>query len=256
MTLELLAGLFIQYGYWIIFIGILLDNAGLPIPGELLLLTFGALARTGHVDPGFGVLVAGLAAMGGDNAGYWLGRLGGERLVHTYCRLTLGSGTCIQKAVAFYQLRGRAAVVAGRFAVGVRAFLSPLAGSVRMPYPQFFLFDGLGALIWASLFVLAGYSVGWQVEGISEGYRTASKALAGILGAGFAGYLLLKLYRRRLHGPAFLRDRMVARARRTLRTQRPPIPPAVGSGTPEVGLVLGNPIRPAAHQHAGGYIGD
>lgn len=214
MSFELLLSLFIQYGYWIVFVGILLDNAGLPLPGELLLLTFGALARTGHVDLGVGTAVAWVAAMSGDSVGYWLGRLGGERLLQTYCRVTFGSGKCLQKAVAFYHLRGKLAVVVGRFVVGARAFLFPLAGSARMPYAQFIVFDGVGALIWAGLFTLAGYGVGWQAEGMGEGYRTVSTILGGILGIGFAGYLLLKFYRRQHHGPASIRERMVSRVRK------------------------------------------
>ncbi len=216
MSFELL-GLFVQYGYWILFFGILLDNAGLPLPGELLLLTFGVLARTGHVDLGIGILVASMAAISGDNAGYWLGRLGGDRLLHTYCRLTLGSGKCLQKAVAFYQVRGRVAVVFGRFVVGVRAFLFPLAGSARLPYAQFLLFDGIGALVWAGLFILVGYAVGWQVREMYDNYRAAAMLLAGILGAAFGAYLLMKLYRRRLHGPVSFHERMVGRVAKALR---------------------------------------
>jgi membrane protein DedA with SNARE-associated domain len=240
VTFELLISLFIQYGYWIVFAGILLDNAGLPLPGELLLLIFGALARTGHVHLGFGVLVAWLAAMSGDNVGYWLGRLGGERLLHAYCRVTLGSGKCLQKAVAFYHLRGRVAVVFGRFVMGVRAFLFPLAGSARMPYAQFFLFDSAGALVWAGLFVLAGYGLGWQVEGISEGYRTASTTLAGILGAGFAGYLLTKLARRWRHGPGSIRERMVSRVRKALRFREGTTPPVFIPMVSEISLAERN----------------
>ncbi len=219
MSVEFLLSLFIQYGYWIVFLGILLDNAGLPLPGELLLLTFGALARAGHVDLGLGLLVATAAAMGGDSVGYWLGRFRGARLLHTYCRLTLGSGQCVRKAVAFYQLRGKAAVIVGRFVMGVRAFLFPLAGAAGMPYAQFLLFDAVGALVWAGLFILAGYSLGWQLEGVHEGYWAASRLLAVTLGAGFAAYLLLKLYRHRRRGPGSFRARMVARVQRALRPQ-------------------------------------
>jgi membrane protein DedA with SNARE-associated domain len=214
VSFEFLVSLFIQYGYWIVFVGILLDNAGLPLPGELLLLSFGALARTGHADLALGILVASAAAMSGDSAGYWMGRLGGDRLLRSYCRVTLGSGKCVQKAVAFYYSHGKTAIVFGRFVMGVRAFLFPLAGSARMPYARFLLFDSVGALLWAGLFILAGYSVGWQVH---DRYRVASMIVAGALGAGFAGYFLAKLYRRWRHGPAFLRERAVTRVRKALR---------------------------------------
>lgn len=217
MSVELVLGLFVQYGYWIVFVGILLDNAGLPLPGELLLIALGALARGGDLDLGLGVLIAAAAAMSGDSVGYWLGRLWGDRLLHAYCRVTLGSQKCVQKAVAFYHLRGPVAVVFGRFVVGVRAFLFPLAGSARMPYARFLLFDCFGALIWSGLFVLAGYSIGWQVERAHDGYRAGSAILAAVLGVGFATYLLMKLRRRWRHGPGSLRDRIVVRVKKALR---------------------------------------
>ncbi len=217
MSLELFLDLFVQYGYWIIFAGILLDNAGLPLPGELLLLTFGALARTGQMDLEGGIVLAAAAAMAGDNLGYWLGRLGGDRLLYGYCRVTLGSGKCLQRAVAFYKLRGAMAVVFGRFVMGVRAFLFPLAGSARMPYPKFLLFDSIGALTWVGGFTLAGYSFGWQIGSLQERYGAASAILAVALGTCAAVYLLVKLYRRLRHGEGSLRSRIIFRVETALR---------------------------------------
>jgi membrane protein DedA with SNARE-associated domain len=202
MSPDFLLDLFVQYGYWIIFLGILLDNAGLPLPGELFLLAFGALARTGEVDLGFGLALAFLAAVSGDNIGYWMGRLGGQRLLHVYCHVTLGSSRCVRDAVAFYRLRGPVTVVFGRFVMGVRAFLAPLAGSVRMPYLRFLAFDILGAATWAGAFVLSGYALGWQLQGIEHGYRTGAKLLTLALGAAFVVYIALKLRRRWRHGAA------------------------------------------------------
>jgi membrane-associated protein len=206
MSAEFLLGLYIQYGYWIVFLGILLDNAGLPLPGELLLLTFGALARKDDLHVGLGILIAWLAATSGDSAGYWLGRLGGDRALHTYCRFSLGSRQCVRNAVAYYERHGRATVAFGRFVMGVRAFLTPLAGAARMPFGQFLFVDSLGALIWSSLFVAAGYSVGWRVEQVQHGYRTGYVVIAGGLAASVTAYVLMKLYRRRRHGPGDLAD--------------------------------------------------
>lgn len=202
MSPDVLLDLFVQYGYWIIFIAILLDNAGLPLPGELLLLAVGALARTGEMDLGLGFALALLAAVSGDSIGYWMGRLGGQRLLHVYCHVTLGSGQCVRNAVAFYRLRGPATVVFGRFVMGVRAFLAPLAGSARMPYARFLVFDVMGAAIWAGLFVLAGYAVGWQLQGIEQGYQSGVRFLTFAFGTSLIVYLAIKLRRRWRHGPA------------------------------------------------------
>lgn len=214
--MHLLLNLFAQYGYAIVFVSIFLDNAGLPIPGELLLLIFGATARSGDANLVLGVLLAATAAIAGDSVGYWLGRLTGERVLRTYCRLTLGSGKCVRRAASYYQLHGRTAVIFGRFVVGARAFLPALAGSAGMPFVQFLLFDVLGALVWAGLFIGLGYSVGWSPVRVHEGYRGVSIALLTTIGVGLVAYLVVKLVRRGRHGAASLHTRAITRVERSL----------------------------------------
>ena len=214
--MHLLLGLFVQYGYAIVFVAIFLDNAGLPIPGELLLLLFGAIARSGDANLVLGVLLAAAAAIAGDSVGYWLGRLTGERVLRTYCRLTLGSGKCVRRAASYYQLHGRATVIFGRFVMGARAFLPALAGSAGMPFVQFLLFDVLGARVWAGLFIGLGYSVGWSPGRVHEGYRGVSIALLTTVGVGLVAYLVVKLVRRGRHGAASLHASTIARVERSL----------------------------------------
>ncbi len=214
--LELLLNSLIRYGYLIVFAAILLDNAGLPIPGELLLLVFGAIARHGDASAVWGLLLASVAAVAGDSAGYWLGRLSGDRVLRTYCRLTLGSGRCVRAATHYYQLHGRTTVIFGRFVMGVRAFLPPLAGSTGMPFVQFLLFDAVGAVVWAGLFVTLGYSLGWGPERVHQGYRGVSIALLAAVGVGLVVYLALKLVRRRRHGVASVHAGAISRTGRPL----------------------------------------
>lgn len=214
--IQVLLDLFVQYGYAIVFVSILLDNAGLPIPGELLLLLLGAIARNGDAGLGPGVLLAAAAALAGDSVGYWLGRVTGDRVLRTYCRLTLGSGKCVRRAASYYQLHGRAAVIFGRFVMGPRAFLPALAGSAGMPLVQFLLFDLLGALVWAGFFVGLGYGVGWSPERVHEGYRGVSTALLAAVGVGLVAYLAVKLVRRWRHGAASLHTRAIERVERRL----------------------------------------
>ncbi len=211
MSIEAILGLSIQYGYWIVFVTLLLDNAGLPIPGELLLLIVGALVRNGDLSLGAGLLVASTAAVTGDSLGYWVGRLTGDRALHTYCRITLGSGICVRRAVGYYHHYGRATALVGRFVMGVRGFLSPFAGAAGMPFGRFLLLDSLGALLWAGVFVLVGYTFGWRLDVDQEGNREGSRLLLTVLGVGFGGYLLVKLLRRSRYGPACFRNRTVAR---------------------------------------------
>jgi membrane protein DedA with SNARE-associated domain len=175
LTGELLIGLFIAYGYWIVFTAILLDNAGLPVPGELLLLAFGMVAKAGHLHPLIGLAVAVAAAVAGDSLGYWIGRLGGARVL-----ARVGSG-----APRFTP--GDTSVVFGRFVVGARVLLAPLAGLGRMPFARFLAFDAVGCLVWAGAFILIGYASGVSLQTLQQALRVLSFAVQGafviVLGA-------------------------------------------------------------------------
>jgi membrane protein DedA with SNARE-associated domain len=174
LTAELLMGLFLAYGYWIVFTAILLDNAGLPIPGELLLLTFGVVAKDGHLDPLLGLAVAATAALVGDNIGYWIGRLAGARV------LARAGRTPRFKP-------GTTSVIFGRFVIGARVLLAPVAGLTRMPFGRFLVFDGVGCLVWAGAFILIGYVSGVRLEAMQQGLQmvsvTAQVAIAVAIGA-------------------------------------------------------------------------
>ena len=168
LTAELLIGLFIAYGYWIVFTAILLDNAGLPIPGELMLLAFGVVAKDGHLDVVLGLVVAATAALLGDSLGYWIGRLGGARVM-----ARLG------RAPRFTP--GHASVVFGRFVIGARVLLAPLAGLTRMPFHRFVAFDALGCLVWAGLFIVIGYASGMKLETMQVGLQMVSTTAQGAI---------------------------------------------------------------------------
>ena len=184
LTAELLMGLFVAYGYWIVFTAILLDNAGLPIPGELLLLTFGVMAKAGHLDPLMGLAIAAAAAMLGDNVGYWIGRTGGPRVLARF------GGT-----PRFTP--GLASVVFGRFVVGARVLLAPLAGVQRMPFQRFLAFDAIGSLVWAGSFILIGYASGVTLESLQAGMRLVSTTAQGLIVAGLAAWGVSKLLAQR-----------------------------------------------------------
>jgi membrane protein DedA with SNARE-associated domain len=173
LTAELLIGLFIAYGYWIVFTAILLDNAGLPIPGELMLLAFGAVAKTGHLDLVLGLLIAAAAALAGDSLGYWIGRLGGARVIARVGRTPRFAP-------------GRTSVVFGRFVIGARVLMAPLAGLNRMPFSRFLVFDGAGSLVWAGLFILIGYGSGVTLGTLEQGLRVVTVAAQSLLAAGLA----------------------------------------------------------------------
>lgn len=184
LTAELVLGLFVAYGYWIVFTAILLDNAGLPIPGELLLLAFGMVAKDGHLDLLLGLAVAATAALLGDSVGYWLGRLGGTRLLAR-----------IGRTPRFKP--GQLSLVFGRFVVGARMLLAPLAGVNRMPFARFAAFDALGCTVWAGAFILIGYASGVRLDVLQQNFQLVSYAGQAVLAVGLATWGITRLVAQR-----------------------------------------------------------
>ena len=158
-----LTDFFAQYGYWVIFFGVMLENAGLPLPGETVLLFASYLSFQGALEITKVMAVAALAAALGDNIGYLLGRFLGAPLLERYRHSFLGRLLRYEKAQRFFLRHSNWAVFTGRFITGLRVFAGPFAGFFRMPYLRFFLFDVSGAIIWGIGIGLIGYALGdWR----------------------------------------------------------------------------------------------
>jgi membrane protein DedA with SNARE-associated domain len=167
VSLDLIAPLLATYGYPILFVAICLECAALPIPGELLLLALGGLAAQGHLDPSLGVVIAALAAVLGDSLSYGAGRRWGPDLIDRI-------------RVAKRWTPGALTIIFGRFVVGARVAVAPLAGAHRVSFGRFVFFDALGAMLWAALFVVAGY-VGGVNLAVVQRHWTIVTGIAAII---------------------------------------------------------------------------
>jgi membrane protein DedA with SNARE-associated domain len=153
-----------QYGYWAIFAGILLENTGIPVPGETITLVGGFLAGSGELDYRWVMGVAVAGAVIGDNLGYWIGYYGGWALLTRVGRLfRLKEDQLIGVRDRFAENAAQA-VFWGRFIALLRIFAGPLAGTAKMPYLQFLACNFAGALVWAGITVSLAYFVGTKVS--------------------------------------------------------------------------------------------
>ncbi|HEY7519569.1 MAG TPA: VTT domain-containing protein [Methylomirabilota bacterium] len=152
---DALVSLVIAHGYIVVFVAVALDCAALPIPGELLLLSLGGLAGQGHIDPASGVAAAAAGVLVADAVTYWIGRVHGQRVF---------------KKVRFGQrwTPGVSTLVFGRFVIGARMMVAPMAGARRLPFGRFVLWDGLGAMLWAAAFVTVGYAAGANLGAVKD----------------------------------------------------------------------------------------
>jgi membrane protein DedA with SNARE-associated domain len=194
ISLETLEDLARTYGYWAVFLGIMLENLGLPLPGEAIVLVGGFL--TGRGDLGFwGVLAcATLGAIIGNNFGYWVGVYGGWPLVVQVSRWFRIDEEKLLNLKQRFSTNAAKAVFFGRFVTLLRIFAGPLAGIVEMPYGQFMLYNVLGAVIWASVMVTGAYFAG-QVFDLTQLMSWVSQFSFVVLGAVAAFFAVPVIYK-------------------------------------------------------------
>jgi membrane protein DedA with SNARE-associated domain len=163
-----LTDLFARYGYFVVFVGVLLENAGVPVPGETILLAGAALARFGHLSILWVISVAIAGAVLGDNVGFFIGRRGGRRLLERHGRLLGLTKARLDQFDAFFFRHGPKTVFIARFVTGLRVVGAVLAGASTMPWGRFLVFNASGALAWAATFGAVGYALGYSWETIER----------------------------------------------------------------------------------------
>jgi membrane protein DedA with SNARE-associated domain len=180
---ERLQDLLQQWGYGVVFLAMLLENAGLPLPGETVTLLGGYAAGSGHLS-GLGVMAAAATgAMLGDNIGYWVGRRAGWGLILRVGRLLRQSPEQLERLREQFLRHANASVLMGRFVAVLRVVAGPLAGAVGMPYPRFLLCNSAGAVLWATTMV----SLAW----LGGRWIPFSRMVGGVVNVGLGALLLL-----------------------------------------------------------------
>jgi membrane protein DedA with SNARE-associated domain len=158
---ELLRGFFVNHGYLTVFCALLLENAGIPVPGETILLFASFLAfDEGDMRLPYIICIGIVACTTGDNIGYWIGRRGGRPLLEKYQKLFKISDRNIERGERLFDRFGSVTIFFARFVFGMRIIAGPLAGVLRMRWSRFALFNFLGATVWVTVVSIVGYMFG------------------------------------------------------------------------------------------------
>jgi len=174
-----LHSLLVQFGPWAVFTLVALESAGIPLPGETILVTAAVLA--GRTHEGSIVEIIACAAAGaiiGDNIGFWVGReFGLGLLIRHGGRIGLDEDK-LKLGQYLFQRFGGPIVFFGRFVAVLRAFAAVLAGANNLAPWRFFLFNAAGGIVWATIFGLGGYFLGADFHKIVGPLGMAGLALA------------------------------------------------------------------------------
>lgn len=178
---DLLHHIVTQYGYAAVFVIVMLESAGVPMPGETILVSAAAFAGHRHeLDIGYIIAAAAGGAILGDNVGFWVGREFGTTLL-TRWGDRIGLDARKRKLGQYlFSRHGGKIVFFGRFVALLRAFAALLAGVNRLPPGRFFLFNAAGGIVWATLFGTGGYLLGESIRRIAGPFGWAALIVAAI----------------------------------------------------------------------------
>ncbi|MCU1222971.1 MAG: Rhodanese domain protein [Edaphobacter sp.] len=151
---------FVHYAYSILFLWVLIEQLGIPIPSIPVLLTAGTLSATHRIHHSYSLSAVLLACILSDSLWYWLGRRYGNNVLRLLCRLSFEASTCVSKTEEYFTRRGPVTLLFSKFVPGLSTVAAPIAGQTGMPYSRFLIWDLAGSILWAETFLLAGQFFG------------------------------------------------------------------------------------------------
>ncbi|MFF3191208.1 DedA family protein [Streptomyces misionensis] len=163
-----LAPLLAHYGYWAVGAVILVEDFGVPAPGETILLAAGVYAGAGELDVVKVALIAFAAAVVGDNIGYLIGHYGGRAFVHRWGRYVFLTPKRFATAEEFFHRHGGKIVTVARFVEGLRQVNGIIAGTSGMHWRRFLVFNALGAALWVGLWTSLAYLTGSHITEVYD----------------------------------------------------------------------------------------
>jgi membrane protein DedA with SNARE-associated domain len=160
-----------RYGYLAVAGLVVVESFGVPAPGQKIIIVAGAYAGTGRLSIALVAGLAFIAAVGGDNIGYTIGRVGGRRLVLRVGRYIGLTDRRLQSAERFFARRGGGVVAGARFVDGLRQVNGVVAGLAGMRWWRFLLFNGVGAAVWVTVWTGLGYFAGQHLDVVYDRIR-------------------------------------------------------------------------------------
>jgi membrane protein DedA with SNARE-associated domain len=189
-----LARLLQLYTYPVLFLLVLVESLGIPLPGEIALVTAAAYASRGSISIYAVIALAAAGAIIGGILGYWIGVKGGLPLIARYGGYIGVRKSHIDKAHSFFERNGSKTILFGRFIALLRTWAAVVAGAACMSFTKFVTYNTIGSIVWAIVFGWLGYYFGRDLP-LLETY--ISRASFGVLIVGVVAIALFLLYRRR-----------------------------------------------------------
>lgn len=197
--MRIVTHFFTHHGLPLLFLVVLLESFGIPLPGETALIAFGVLASQGHYSIVLVIVLAAVAAIVGDNLGYWLiGRLGGRALFRRWRWLSAYADRVLPRAEHIMRRHGGKTVFFGRFVSVLRYTVAWIAGLAHMDWWKFLFWNAAGGIAWATgVGLIAYYAGGTAADAIQ---RYGIFAAVGVVVVLVGAWLVLRKAEHRFEG--------------------------------------------------------
>ena len=205
----------LQLTYSGLFLAVLAQQVGLPIPSVVFLMAAGALLARGAMNPTIIVLLGVLGCLAGDGLWYWIGRKWGSKAIRVLCRFTADPQGCSKDAKRKFRRYGLPVLCVAKFVPGLDAVMPPLAGAEGVPLARFLALDAVGSLLWSVCYAGLGYVFSNQLQAAIRWVQNCGTALGIaiavpiVLYAGWRGLtlmrMILELRQRRISPPLLAR---------------------------------------------------
>src|SRR5579863_7515218 len=183
-----------HHGYLLIFVIVLAEAIGLPVPAALALVAGGAAAAAGSLSAPKVFVLALTAMLLGDSVLFILGRYMGWSLLGLLCRLSVNPEACILRSAESFYKRGKTTLLFAKFIPGVNTMAPPLAGSMKMRPQQFLRFDSAGATLYILAYCGMGFLFRDFVAAITRGFQAASRAFGEVFFLAAIGYIAYRVW--------------------------------------------------------------
>lgn len=188
---------FVHYAYLILFLWVLAEQLGIPVPSIPVLLMAGTVSATHRVHHSYALLAVLAACMIADTVWYALGRRYGGSVLRLLCRFSFEASTCVSKTEGYFTRRGPVTLLFSKFVPGLSTVAAPIAGQTGMRYARFFIWDLAGSILWAETFLLAGRFFGDIAKRSASFFQVLSRFAFVIFILMVFGFFLYRLLKQR-----------------------------------------------------------
>jgi membrane protein DedA with SNARE-associated domain len=189
------------YTYPVLLLLVLVESLGVPLPGEIALVTAAAFASNGRISIYIVILLAGVGATVGGVLGYWIGLKGGLPLIARYGGYVGVRQSHIERAHAFFERNGARTILFGRFIALLRTWAAVIAGAASMSFPKFVTYNTIGSIAWAIVFGWLGYTFGRDLPLLERYISHASFVALFVIAIGIVVFVVVKQRSGSSNGP-------------------------------------------------------